>query len=509
MSSAKVDPESVSLSSPSLRSGARLARVRGALGYSQRHLALEFGVTGGAIAHWETGARDIPGPILKLLALYEEQLWPTSRSSTPPPRRSAALAETMYRVLSALEPSPLARRVLFAATQRYAESVGKLSSLSSKLSPLVEPVRLAMPTISTPLQARPVPMPASTVAEVFVEELGVLPRQIFDRWEPEPFTLSTLGQVHRATLRDGREVAVKVQARRLVDLLGSDLEKLAALDPLLKLVFRWQAAGVVHEEVRARLGEECDFRIEADNQRQFWARFAHRADLRVPAVVDELSTRRILVSEWAPGESLETFVASATPAERERSAQTLCDFFFESVFVHQTFNTDPHPSNFRFDGARVSCLDFGSIKHLSHRFAPGYRRLMRAAFERDHAGLGEAIRQLGLAGDPARLDVTAAFKTVAACLVPWLVEGPHAFTAAGLKQATRHCLGHPNLRLLNLGSDEPWLYLALVGMYVTLSRFEVKVDCRGRMLDWLYPAGEPRPPAFTMLELSSLGISTQ
>ena len=120
-------------------------------------------------------------------------------------------------------------------------------------------------------------MSPAAVAQVFLEEFGEPPRKLFAEWSPTPFAAASIGQVHRARLASGEEVAVKVQYPEVVAAIDADLRSAAIFDRLSSLLFRGQERGAFMAELRERFTEECDYRIEAANQEEFRRRWAGRA----------------------------------------------------------------------------------------------------------------------------------------------------------------------------------------------------------------------------------------
>ena len=122
------------------------------------------------------------------------------------------------------------------------------------------------------------------------------------------------------------------------------------------------------DELRERMGDELDYRIEAEHQTEFARSYRGHPFIAVPAVVDELSTQRVLTTEWVDGIAWADFLATADPARRQRAGEVIFRFAQDSIHRLGVFNGDPHPGNYRFlpDG-RVTFLDFGLVK----RWTPG------------------------------------------------------------------------------------------------------------------------------------------
>lgn len=269
------------------------------------------------------------------------------------------------------------RRLDQAFAVRSAEDVarelGSMKGVLMKLGQLASFIAEGLPDEAqralAMLQADVPPMAPSLAAGVVQAELGAAPEEVFLEWSPTPVAAASIGQVHRAVLRDGRVVAVKVQYPGAAEAIMADLDNADALYGLLSTVaLRGLDAKAVVEELRARMGDEVDYRREAADQAAFAAAWDGHPSVRVPTVVHELSTGRVLVTEWASGMTWAEFEATATGPARQRAAETI--FRFGQAGLHRLgmFNGDPHPGNYRFapDGS-VTFLDFGLVK----RFAPG------------------------------------------------------------------------------------------------------------------------------------------
>ncbi len=209
------------------------------------------------------------------------------------------------------------------------------------------------------------PMSAELAAGVITEELGAPPEQVFARWDPEPIAAASIGQVHRAITQDGRAVAVKVQYPGIAETMAADLGNVSLLRRMLRITAPSQDVDALIAELRDRVLEELDYRREADNQRLLAAYYDGHPTIRIPAVIGELSARRVVTSELADGARFAE-LASWSQQERDLAAETIYRFVFRSLYDVHAFNGDPHPGNYLFHGGgRVTFLDFGLVKHFT------------------------------------------------------------------------------------------------------------------------------------------------
>ena len=177
-------------------------------------------------------------------------------------------------------------------------AMGAMKGAMMKLAQMVSYVDAGVPepyreTLAR-LQADAPPMTYALAADVVREELGGPPEDVFARFDPEPLAAASIGQVHAARTHDGADVVVKVQYPGAAEAMQADLDNVDLLYRLLSLVFPRLDPKPLVAEVRARLGEELDYRVERRNQERFLALYRGHPFIRVPAVVPALSTRRVL-----------------------------------------------------------------------------------------------------------------------------------------------------------------------------------------------------------------------
>ena len=251
--------------------------------------------------------------------------------------------------------------------------VGQLASFLD--AGLPEPMREALAT----LQQDAPPMSGELAAEVVERELGAGPDKLFAEWDEVPIAAASIGQVHRAITHDGRAVAVKVQYPGVDAAIKADLDNTALLTQMLGLVFQGLEPGPIIEELRARITEELDYRLEAENQRAFASFYEGHPFIHVPGVVDELSTTRVLTTELAEGARFAEVAKEWSQEERDLAGEAIYRYVFRSIYRMRAFNGDPHPGNYLFKpGGQVTFLDYGLVKHFTRPEIDFFESMIKA-----------------------------------------------------------------------------------------------------------------------------------
>src|SRR5215468_7478605 len=235
-----------------------------------------------------------------------------------------------------------------------------LSIFEAALPPeLAGPYRATL----TRLQESAPPLPASTVHKVLAADLGPDWREKFKKFNDGPAAAASIGQVHQAVWHDGRQVAVKIQYPGAGRALISDFAQLSRVARLFSVLMPGLDVKPLLDELRARMTEELDYKLEAEAEQAFADAYAGDPDISVPNVV--ASTGHVLVTEWMDGTPLSKIISDGTQEERNRAGLLLVRFLFSGPARAGMLHADPHPGNFRVlaDG-RLGVLDFGAVDRL-------------------------------------------------------------------------------------------------------------------------------------------------
>lgn len=275
------------------------------------------------------------------------------------------------------------------------------------------------------LQAAAPPMTSELAAECIERELGSAPSDVFASYDAEPIASASIGQVHRATTKDGRDVAVKVQYPGVDEAIRSDLSNAEGFIKTFGAAMGDDGDLTPHlQEVALRVGEELDYETEAVNQTFFADRYRGHPYVLVPDVVGELTTPRVLTSEFVRGRGFYEILDE--PQElRDRFGEIMFRFAFTSVFVDGVFSGDPHPGNYLFlDDGRVCFLDFGLVKRTTPEEFELLRGPMAAMVTGDRGALRSSLTRLGALKPDADVSDELLWKVFVRILGPVDVDEP-------------------------------------------------------------------------------------
>ena len=240
--------------------------------------------------------------------------------------------------------------------------------------------------------------------KVIEQELDDPLDEVFAEFDEQPVAAASIGQVYRARLHDGREVAVKVQYPGVAAAVRADLQNLGMILRLAKRIAPGLDPKTVGDEIRHRIEEELDYELEAQNQRTLARIHRGHPFILVPDVITSLSRERVLVTEFVAGAGFEE-VKTRPQAERDRVGEILFRFYFGCMYRHHQFSGDPHPGNSMLlpDG-RVAFFDFGLFKRMPAGSVELELDVARAVVEGDTDKIMQLGTEVGFFPDPERFD---------------------------------------------------------------------------------------------------------
>lgn len=291
-------------------------------------------------------------------------------------------------------------RVHEVNARRIERTVVSLQGLFLKVGQLISimtnflPEALRKPLES--LQDRVPPRPLEQIRARIEQELGAPPEELFQDFDETPLASASLGQVHRATLRDGTEVVVKVQHTDIDGIVHLDLATIWRIMVITGWFVPVRGLDVIYGQVREMILAELDFVREAVFMRRIGENLEDTGVI-VPQVYDDYSTARVLTLAYAEGTKItDVDRLDAWGLDRTELARRLVRAYCKMIFVDGLYHADPHPGNVLVmqDGTLV-LLDFGAVAELSPSMKQGIPDMLEAVIKRDTAGIFRALRSMG------------------------------------------------------------------------------------------------------------------
>lgn len=321
-------------------------------------------------------------------------------------------------------------------------------------------------------------------------ELGPISRH-FREFDTTPVAAASIGQVYRATLHDGRAVAVKVQYPGIEDAVRADLKNFGLfLTAYSRFVHKSLDGRTLAAEISGRILEELDYLSEAANTAAMAEGYRDHPFIRIPRVVEPLCTKRVLVTDWLDGRP---FAAAYTAGSsvRNQVSEILFRFYSGTPYRLHMFSGDPHPGNVVLlpDGS-VGFLDFGLVKKVDPATATAELALLRAATEQDAAGVAAVLREQGFVdGAATQPEDLLAVVTMAGCwylrdeiveITPGLCN---TIAAAFTRSATREGMV---TRQQNLPPDHAFRVRVESQLVGTLSQLRPQLNLHRVAREWIY-----------------------
>ena len=299
---------------------------------------------------------------------------------------------------------------------------------------------------------------------------------LFESLEPEAFAAASIGQVHRGVLRDGREVAVKIQYPHADRMVEADLKNLKTLlGNLVSLVMDTDFEPI-WEEVKERLFEELDYLSEAENMRRTETMHADIPEIIVPDVVQEATTRRVLTMEFLDGIPPDEAVSDRYPQDlKDQWGVTLFEFTLRGLLEHRFLHADPNLANFAFrEDGKVAVYDYGCMKELPADLAAGYSGLIDSVLSNRKAAIPKKLRDMGVfkeGGVPLPRDMIDPYVDLMQDIVR--ASPPYTFGEDDSIYETLYELGMSNWQNatdIRFPSDVVFIDRTLAGLFGNLSK---------------------------------------
>jgi predicted unusual protein kinase regulating ubiquinone biosynthesis (AarF/ABC1/UbiB family) len=238
--------------------------------------------------------------------------------------------------------------------------------------------------------------------KVIEAELDEPIKDEFDEFDEDPIAAASIGQVYRARLTDGRQVAVKVQYPGVAAAVRADMQNLGLILRVAKRIAPGMDVQAIGNEIRERIHEELDYELEAQNQRRLSRVFRGHPFIFIPDVITSLSRERILVTEYVEGAGFEE-LKGYPQDQRDRLGEILFRFYFGCLYRHHQFSGDPHPGNsLMMEDGRVAFFDFGLFKRMPPGTVELEIEVARAIIEGDTDTIMRLGTETGFFPDPEK-----------------------------------------------------------------------------------------------------------
>lgn len=382
-----------------------------------------------------------------------------------------------------------------ASAEKLAESLCKMRGAALKLGQMlsIQDNSKLSPTLSKALdrvRQSADYMPFKQLNKQLVAELGENWTELFETFETVPIAAASIGQVHKAILKDGTVVAVKIQYPGVSDSIHSDLNNLKTLINLINFLPPGLFIDNIIKVAGRELVEECDYIQEAENQTRY-KKFIENDKLLskyvyVPKVYDELSTNKILVTEFITGNPIDQAVDYSQNV-RNAIARTILVKSFKELFEFQFCQSDPNFANFMYDNNKttINMIDFGACRSYSKEFVSNYLQLIWAASNNNVDEMMEMSKRIGfLTGEESIEFIEAHKKSGLIIGEPFINHEPYDF---GNSEITSKISNYGNVFLkyrLTPPPDEIYsLHRKLAGAFLLCIKLKAKISCRDILED--------------------------
>lgn len=328
-------------------------------------------------------------------------------------------------------------------------------------------------------------MPAWQRDRVLVSSLGPEWRDLFEDFEETPIAAASIGQVHRAMLKSGEKVAVKVQFPGVADSINSDLDNISMLLMASGMLPKGLYLDKTIDNARTELGWECDYERELACGRRYKELLADEGDVfAVPEIHARASGKHVLTMQFMEGTGVTRAAGSLSQAQRDWIGTQILRLCLREIVEFRFMQTDPNWTNFLYNAAtdRLELLDFGASREFPRAFVARYVALLAAAARRDRDAVLDYSRRLGyLTGHESRAMLDAHVASILTLAEPFLRSAPEVYDFADqtITERVRGLIPVMVRERLSPPPEETYsLHRKLSGAFLLCARLGSRVRCR-------------------------------
>lgn len=344
--------------------------------------------------------------------------------------------------------------------------------------------------ILSQLRDRAFTMPRKQLEQTLIEQYGEDWLDRFGNFDFNPLAAASVGQVHRATTLDGREIVLKVQYPGVAESIDSDVDNIATLLRVTNLLPKHMDITDLLKDAKAQLHDEADYHQEAKHLSTFYELLADDNQYKVPQHVAALSTKTILAMEYVAGEPIET-LDNIDPADVDKLMNSLFALMFRELFELRLMQTDANFANYQYQQGtgKLVLLDFGATRAFTKKFTIDYKRLLRAVSSNDDIAVIEAADRLGYKASSATKEYQAflveLFKVALEPLAtPGLYDFKDARLSERLSKLTDEVVGFKEF-WQTPPTDILYLHRKVGGMFMLATRLKARVNAHALLAPYL------------------------
>jgi len=325
-------------------------------------------------------------------------------------------------------------------------------------------------------------MPLSQLESTMVTEFGQNWRtDRFAEFDEKPFAAASIGQVHAAKLKDGRNVAVKIQYPGVAQGIESDISNLMGLLKVAKILPEGLFIDSVVQHLKVEMAQECDYEREADCCRKMRSILDPYPQYYVPEVIDEVSTKMVFTNELIEGLTIDQCSEQMDQSTRDNITHMFLELLLRELFIHRYMQTDPNWANFLYnpDTNQLGLLDFGATREYRPFFVDGYFRIIDGAADNDREAVLEYSRKVGfLTGYESSLMNDAHVESVMILAEAFRTDRPFSFgqqkTTARMQELVPVMLKH---RLCAPPPEVYSLHRKMSGLFLLATKLKSEINC--------------------------------